>query len=68
MDKSLGEMDLGGPKGRGGPPGPAGPSSGSPGEGARGPRGARGRGVDFPLRLLVASDMVRVGEQECVNN
>ena len=38
-----------------GPVGPAGPLS--PGEG--GPKGrGRGRGIDFPLRVLVSSDMV----------
>merc|ERR1719507_1890407 len=46
---SLGGPSLGGPGL--GPPGVA------PSEGPR-PRGGRGRMVDFPLRLLVASDMV----------
>ena len=45
----MGGPSLGGPGL--GPPGVA------PSEGPR-PRGGRGRMVDFPLRLLVASDMV----------
>eukprot|EP00090_Calanus_glacialis_P038742 TRINITY_DN67523_c0_g1_i1.p1 TRINITY_DN67523_c0_g1~~TRINITY_DN67523_c0_g1_i1.p1 ORF type:complete len:527 (+),score=131.57 TRINITY_DN67523_c0_g1_i1:121-1701(+) len=64
--KGLSELDLngskisamlagrgpGGPGGTGGPVGPL-----SPGEG--GPKGrGRGRGIDFPLRVLVSSDMV----------
>ena len=45
----------GGPVVPGGPVGPGGPLS--PGEG--GPKGrGRGRGIDFPLRVLVSSDMV----------
>ena len=67
--KGLSELDIngskisamlagrgpGGPGGTGGPVGPGGPLS--PGEG--GPKGrGRGRGIDFPLRVLVSSDMV----------
>jgi len=64
--KGLSELDLNGSKisamlagrgagGPGGTGGPAGPLS--PGEG--GPKGrGRGRGIDFPLRVLVSSDMV----------
>jgi len=64
--KGLSELDLNGskisamlpvraPGGIVGPVGPAGPLS--PGEG--GPKGrGRGRGIDFPLRVLVSSDMV----------
>ena len=55
MDKSLGELELGPkPGGRGA----GGPSPSHTGEGGPKGRGGRGRGVDFPLRLLVASDMV----------
>jgi insulin-like growth factor 2 mRNA-binding protein 1 len=59
VEKSLGDLELGAPRlaGRGAPVagGPGGPPE--LGQGPKG-RGGRSRGVDFPLRLLVASDMV----------
>ena len=58
--KALGELDLNGGKAVPGPgPGP-GQGLDSPAEGAGGRARVRGggRGVDFPLRVLVSSDMV----------
>lgn len=64
VEKSLAELDLAANPVNPGLTQPAlkmaprpGPMVGGMGEGPR-PRGGRGRSVDFPLRLLVASDMV----------